>query len=1157
MLSFFKRPLFVAVLGFILIGCFIWFAGPYFAFADYRPLASQFARLLAIVCAVASWPIAALVKRLRASRTSNKLLTAMVEQSKNQDRPSAEVLQLRERFEEGVAMLKRNRRGAHSLYELPWYVIIGAPGSGKTTALLNSGLRFPVENAGRRVVRGVGGTRNCDWLFTEQAIFLDTAGRFTTQDSDASGDAAAWSEFLALLRKYRKSRPVNGVILAISAEDLMVQGEAGREAHIDAARRRLNELNRELRIQLPVYVFVTKCDLVAGFAEYFDDLPLEGRRQVWGTTFEYEQTVRGDAARAFEAEVDALVGRLNERVLERLEEDRDSRRRARIFAFPQQMAALRAPLLEFLGEVFTSTRFAQPILLRGVYFTSGTQEGTPIDRLLGVMGRRFALAPESVTPPAGRGKSYFIERLLKDVLLAEPGLAGVNRRVEIQKAGALLVAYAATLLVAVLAVVVLVVSYNRNRTYIDDVGAAAAGLETVPAGATSVDRVVPRLDAVRAVFDTANRYHDDRPWAMSWGLFQGASLGNAARDAYVRELDGALLPHVASRIRGRLQQYGAEPEKLYEYLKAYLMLGYPEHLDKAQLAFIADLEWEAVNASGDADTAAALSKHFRALLEYEDGLRRVDVDQALIAQARATIRRASIPNLIYRQIRLTYAADSARGVRLDLKAGVGAERVLRRKSGIPLSQPILSLYTPAVFNEITGREAADVVSRFAADQWVWGDEGVPPVSSARLSSEVAEVYETDYIAAWERIVKDIEPIRVGSIANASEALAILSAPTSPLRTLLKIVDENTYLVKPPDKDAEGKGIRDRLGDVFGRFKEAAGRPAAPPGTRVTAHFAPIHELVNGDGGDAPIDVLLEKLRQIQQKLDTVGSGVGDTDPSDAATINSIGELVSAVKRDAAGLPPAVRGVVIAIASAVASVTRSGANSTLDTRYREQVVRRCHTIIDERYPFDAGSKADVPLADFGRLFAYGGVFDTFFKDELERHVDTGRRPWSWRADASGVPVVRSTEMLRQFEAAERIREAFFRAGAQEPELRFRVTPTELDAAATRFVLEIDGQRFEYRHGPERSAQAVWPGPAPGGAAASFEDRTAARPNQVFDGPWAWFRLIDAADFRRESDVRFVLRVENGGHEAEVRLDAASIQNPYALGELQQFRCGSEA
>ena len=138
------------------------------------------------------------------------------------------------------------------------------------------------------------------------------------------------------------------------------------------------------------------------------------------------------------------MARLNERVFARLEEERDVRRRAedlRVSRSRWRRCAMRSRSSSPRSS--RSTRFDQQILLRGVYFTSGTQEGTPIDRLLGAIGRRFGVAPDAVVPPAGRGKAYFIERLLKEVLLAESGLAGVNRRLEVQKAALQLGAYAA------------------------------------------------------------------------------------------------------------------------------------------------------------------------------------------------------------------------------------------------------------------------------------------------------------------------------------------------------------------------------------------------------------------------------------------------------------------------------------------------------------------------------------------------------------------------------------------------------------------------------------------------------------------------------------------------------------------------------------------
>jgi type VI secretion system protein ImpL len=172
------------------------------------------------------------------------------------------------------------------------------------------------------------------------------------------------------------------------------------------------------------------------------------------------------------------MARLNERLYGRLDGERDERRRVRIFAFPQQMAALKDPLVEWVTDVFGSTRFDKQVLLRGVYFTSGTQEGTPIDRLL---GRSGASSPSRRCGGCGRGKAYFVQRMLRDVLFGESGLAGLNWRLEARKAAGQLGLYAALALGAVLAVALLTISYRRNVTYIEEVGTETARLQQTPA----------------------------------------------------------------------------------------------------------------------------------------------------------------------------------------------------------------------------------------------------------------------------------------------------------------------------------------------------------------------------------------------------------------------------------------------------------------------------------------------------------------------------------------------------------------------------------------------------------------------------------------------------------------------------------------------------
>lgn len=1155
MLSFFKRRSTLTVLGFLLLALFIILAGPYFAFAGYDPLASLAVRLILVALVIGTWIAVRAVKAHKAKRASDKLMAAVAGQS---EAAGANTSQLRESFDNAIARLKHRSRRGRTLYDLPWYLIIGAPGCGKSTVLEKSGLRFPLEKTtGRGDISGVGGTRNCKWWFSDDAVLLDTAGRYTTQDSDAQADAAEWKTFLGLLRKYRRRRPVNGVIFAVSADDLLTLGPQARELRVTAARRRLQELN-QLGVQLPVYVMVTKCDLVAGFKEYFDDLTKEGRAQVWGVTFPYEQTLDGSAVPGFPAEFDGLATRLNERVFARLEDERDVQRSAKVFSFPQQMAALRESLHEFVTEVFAFNEYERPILLRGVYFTSGTQVGTPIDRLLvGALRQLGAQAQASGIPAAG-ARAYFVERLFKDVILAESGLAGKNRRLELQKAAFQLAAYAAVLAIGVLCLAALFWSFSRNRSYIADVAAAVeqARQAPPPPGGAAPDQLLPRLDAVRAVMESATRYDADTPLGMRWGLYQGNALGKAARDAYLRELTGTLLPEVVGRFERRLGDAGTPPDQLYEYLKAYLMLAQPRRLMPLQVEVLADAEWNADYAR-QPDIANAISTHFRTLVQDPASVPPTPANDRLVKAAQASVRYASIQRLVYSRLQLNYS-DDPRALSLDTASGSGAEQVLRRKSGTPLTTPVPAIYTAPVFREIVASGITDVARQFAEEEWVWGEAGQPSLSSGTLSRDVIAVYEDDYIAFWDGILKDVELVPAAGPSGVAEIMSRIGGPTSPLRGLLQTVDSHTYLAQPPEPAAQGgaldaakKTATDALNKVLGRGR-GAGRPVAqtqPAGTKITKHFEKIHQLVSGPPGSAPIDRVLAAVQRVGQQLATNDPGRVGGALNPAAANAPLQEL----KVEVATLPPEVSALVRQAYERSATVVRGGVREDLSNRYQQEVVSACREVVNGNYPFDAGSRMDAPIADVTRIFGAQGVFDLFFRTHVEPLVDTSQSSWRWKVDVTGVEVGGSPNMLRKLEAARRIRDNLFSANPAGPSARFNLTPAYLDQKTLKFVLDVDGQRLEYSHGPRVPRQVSWPGQTAGTASVTFEDGAAVRPTREFKGEWALFRLLDTSQIQADSATRYQVTFQMSGHEARIVLDALSVRNPFGSRDLQQFRC----
>jgi type VI secretion system protein ImpL len=430
---------------------------------------------------------------------------------------------------------------------------------------------------------------------------------------------------------------------------------------------------------------------------------------------------------------------------------------------------------------------------------------------------------------------------------------------------------------------------------------------------------------------------------------------------------------------------------------------------------------------------------------------------------------------------------------------------------------------------------------------------------------VLGLYEQEYIATWDNLLADITLAEVpAGPREAATFYGKLGSAASPLKVLLGIVSSNTNFTKPAggadaatdaaaaalEKAAQAKAQQSALGKIL-----AAGQPATPAreaGAAITEHFADLHQLVAGPPGAAPIDRVLEAVKRMGAEIGRLADASGGTGGLESIKGGAGGGATRDLEVEVGSLPPSIAGILAPAVGGGQALVRGQAKGELSELYEGQVVAQCREIVTGRYPFTKSAPVDVPIADFARLFGGNGVFDQFFKQYLATLIDTNRSPWAWR-DAGEGSMALPASIPVQFELIEKIRQQFFRAGAAEPELKLTVSPAYLDAGVQRFVLEMNGERLEYAHGPQPRWAVKWPAQAAEQVVVTFDTGSGPGASATYDGPWALFRFIDAASPTAQTDVRFQLNVNGGGAAARLLLDAGSVRNPFATPLLTRFRC----
>ncbi|MDR0217527.1 MAG: type VI secretion system membrane subunit TssM [Enterobacteriaceae bacterium] len=1218
-------------LGILIISILIWFYGPIVMVGSVAPFASVFARVATIFLLFFIWILAALVPKLYRiwldKKLANQLSSSMNStiNAKENKAPNEQYSTLSERFSDAVRLLKRayfsglqgkkkpSWRGRFSrqyVYQLPWYLVIGAPSSGKTTVLSNSGLNFPLlDYFGKADLYSIRDMNSCNWWFTNDAVLLDTAGRYTIQDKSSSRlDKKEWQVFIKLLKKYRPRQPLNGVIITVSVEDLLNSSAESRDKQAYMIRRRLYELHERLKIQFPIYVLLTKTDLLKGFTAYFTNVDKAAREQIWGFTFPQDKRNDLGIQTIFEEQYSQLQQRLDLELPHILLNESDPRQCAESYLFPQEFAALRPQIRQYLEIVFTRSGFKIPFYPRGIYFTSGTQKGVSIDQVMEKLNRQFQLPTnnDSASMSWGMGRredderdlpiapttqqTYFLKKLLESIF-QEAGLATNNRWWVYQNRLINWLGYLVLVGAMTSAIILFFTSYANNKDYLKDVGAKFPVIKTQGEALSKTNDdntlndiydLLPILNSLSSLAESDNFPLNDPPISYRMGLYTGKKISSASDVLYNKALEKLLLPQVVKLIIRELRNgNNKDTEKTYDALKAYQMLYQPDHYDARYLH-----NWVMQDIRSRTEQKATqlqlqqIDNHLSQLLINKPVTSPYLRDDNLVKQKQALISSIPPEQRAYNALKQSLRNDlNLTPVDLISLAGPDAEAIFSLADGAAITSSIPGMFTPAAYQKSLGKNLVTFITgRHTQDKWVLGSQvEQPAISNIELS--VRQFYIDDYIHYWDSFLADIRLNHIDGLEERTRTARLLSGPDSPLRILLMNISKNVTITNPLDSlMQQGKTLQQiktmagtampqgRAGQLASKLaqndllktdllKNALSDNEQPsPEQTLADHFAPITDWVKksqkGKDSGVPFDEVLKMIGGLYQYLTTVK----DTINTDGKLPSN--EIIMQLQAESARLPIPFREMVSSLAINASSDTQLSDMKRVSQHFTSEISDFCYQAIANRYPLTNAAEQDIKTDDIARMFApEKGLMTAFFQKNLAGKVDTTQPKWQFMPGVNGKPLPGGEKLLVPFQQAEIISNTLFANSSPMPSFRVTVSPIEMSNKILSMELNIDGQRIQYSHGPQFSQLVNWPGTAGSNQVRlqlNLEDGTTA--SLATSGPWALNRFVDLAMLNHHNSqnedmsVQAMFHIKN--YTVLLKFTPNSVYSPF---KLPNFTC----
>ncbi len=1048
--------------------------------------------------------------------------------------------------------------GKESVYSLPWYIVAGAPRSGKTSLVIGSNLNFQTLPSQRQSeLKFIRPTGSVDWRVTSEAVFIDTAGRYQTEGSDSD----EWNALLDGIKKRRPQCPIDGYIVVVDADSAIKADERDNEEMAKVLRSRLDEAMLRLKVKFPVYVVFAHADGIEGCRDSFSLSKNEGKSLVWGTTIPLEKSANAQAE--FDPEYELLQNSVMKRRIIRLSAPFPPVRQLRIFNFPLHFATARRKIGALISTLFRPNPFSDSPFLRGFYFTASLA------------------SKSSPNAPTTVADTYFSERLFRDVILRDKDLV---RTVQDQKQKGPIWGWILTLSATFFVILLLSLAglslYNNQKLLSDarDRGEKLLVITKTEAykNPAKADERATRaeLDATDSLRELLVRLDDyernGAPWYMRFGLYTGNRVYKQyLLKTYMSVVENRFKTATIKKVEGELRKFAnsnpvVNPGKLteqeeqvlgknYDLLKAYLMLTgqFKDKADPTHLSTVLKDYWttESKIPADQKLVAFAQLDFWAKQVDRDDAdytFPRIQPDGKLVDDTRKKLQ--DFP-AVYRYYKRKVTEISKI---VDDKVGpMTAEAILTRNysdtSLMEGTYTIQGAFTKPGFQLMkTAIAEADV--KLSEDDWVMGEIGKKQIAQTTDSAKLEDRYYRDYADNWRAFVKGVSVKEYKTKERAATALQSFSSASSPMKILLIEIGKNTNLSAKPDVVGWWDWIKS--------FFASANADDTGGTTQPEKEFRPLFKFVGKK--EEKEGAGIEKYAAAIGNVQKVFSGISDdklkqiaidlaTEKDDSLKLRNAETAISNLIQGFNETPSSqeLAMLIQQPLGALRNLLGSDAKSQISKTWTEQLLPTAKEIA-KGFPFEDGTAESDLTKISGFLNPVDGKLSKFFDEKLKKYFEESNDQLKVKDTAE---VKFSDEFVAYLNNAFKLRKALY---GSSPTPKFDYSFVLKAGKDSLVEIMIDGQKVTSEG--TSSINGTFPAPqsaetgvvitsGSGGPtttstptpAANSNSATPAKPAaaspaatpQKFAGTWGLFRFVDAGKPQKQPGGEYALTYSIGG------------------------------